>query len=372
MTLADGTTVDHTYDADGTRVRTVTTPAGQPSQTVDYLVDPWHQTSAAGRNLVLSQVVAETDGSGTLTAYHVRGDDLLATLRPDPGTPGAWIPRYFHAEGIGTIRALTNQAGEVTDRYTLEAFGTLLDHQGDDSNTYLFAGEALDPNVGFYYNRARWQSPTIGRFISADPAGVSWSEPLTLHRYLYAWARPASLTDPTGESTVGEQLTVLAARALATLGPILNALRIAFGTGNGGAIGRLFNQLGVAAQRVALEVFLLFPQLRIGTAQLVQRALDFSLRFANRLALVEVKYAIPRGIEALTRLVQQLTEAVSELPAIQGTAQEAQIVLWTYKEPALAAIRRLYDALGPQVADRVQFVHGVHGLYHWTRFFFGL
>ena len=111
VVLADGTTVVHTYDADGTRVRTGTTPSGEPPQVVDYLVDPWHQTSASGRTLVLSQVVAETDGAGTLTAYHVRGDDLLATLRPDPGTPGAWIPRYFHPEAIGTIRALTDEQG---------------------------------------------------------------------------------------------------------------------------------------------------------------------------------------------------------------------------------------------------------------------
>ncbi len=212
MTLADGTTVDHTYDADGTRVRTVTTPAGQPPQTVDYLVDPWHQTSAAGRTLVLSQVVAETDGSGTLTAYHVRGDDLLATLRPDPGTPGAWIPRYFHAEGIGTIRALTNQAGEVTDRYTLEAFGTLLDHQGDDSNTYLFAGEALDPNVGFYYNRARWLEPFVGRFQSMDAFFGIAAEPVSLHRYLYAGSEPLSHLDPSGHETLQGLLTGIAIR----------------------------------------------------------------------------------------------------------------------------------------------------------------
>ncbi len=189
VALANGTLVEHTYDADGTRVRTRTTPATGPPTTIDYLVDPWHQTSAAGRGLVLSQVVAETDGTGNLTAYHVRGDDLLATLRPNPApTPGGslWMARYFHAEGIGTIRALTDELGNVTDRYTLEAFGTLIDHEGDDPNGYLFAGEALDPNSGLVLQPGTVAGPAVGRFGSMDPWRGTHFEPSTLHRYQYA------------------------------------------------------------------------------------------------------------------------------------------------------------------------------------------
>lgn len=107
----------------------------------------------------------------------------------------------FHAEGIGTIRALTDEQGNVTDRYTLEAFGTLLDHLGDDPNAYLFAGEPLDPNSGFYYNRARWLEISLGAFISADPfAGVP-DAPLSLQKYLYAIASPQQWRDPSGLMT---------------------------------------------------------------------------------------------------------------------------------------------------------------------------
>jgi len=217
VTLATGTTVEHTYDADGTRMRTRTTPATGPPTTIDYLVDPWHQTSAAGRSLILSQVVAESDATGALTAYHVRGDDLLATLRPNPTPPpggSSWIARYFHAEGIGTIRALTDEAGEVTDRYTLEAFGTLLDHQGDDPNAYLFAGEPLGPNSDFYHLRARWMDPEVGRFASMDPFGGLQGEPVSLHRFGYGSNDPASRTDPTGRFTS----VVVAVGVMATIG----------------------------------------------------------------------------------------------------------------------------------------------------------
>ena len=68
-----GPTVAHVYDADGTRVRTTVTPPGGPAAVTNFLVD----TSGS-----LSHVVAETNGAGTLKAYYVRADDLLAVMRP--------------------------------------------------------------------------------------------------------------------------------------------------------------------------------------------------------------------------------------------------------------------------------------------------
>lgn len=55
-------TVEHAYDIDGTRVRNKTTPSGGTPEVVDYLVD----TSG------LSQVVAESNAGGAVTALHVR------------------------------------------------------------------------------------------------------------------------------------------------------------------------------------------------------------------------------------------------------------------------------------------------------------
>jgi len=214
--LADGTTVEHTYDPDGTRVRTVTTSPGQAAQTVDYLVDPWFQTSAAGRTLVLSQVVAESDGTGALTALHVRGDDLLATLRPDPDTPGSWIHRYFHAEGIGTIRALTDEQGQVTDRYTLEAFGTLLAHQGDDPNAYMLAGEPFESASNLYHLRNRWLDTRDARLLSRDPLSSIPRSETALNAYSYVANRPLEFTDPSGLAPPDWLLKLLVGTAVHT------------------------------------------------------------------------------------------------------------------------------------------------------------
>ena len=178
----DGTVITYSYDADGNRVRTIVTLPTGPQSTTESLVDP------AGE---LSQVVAETDGLGNLQAYYVRGDDLLAVLRP-----GA--TRFIHADGLGSVRALTDESGTMTDTYSFSAFGELRAHTGTDPNLYLFAGEPVDPNSGFYYLRARWMDPQRGRFISADTWRPDPFEPKTLHRYAYAANDPVDFVDPSG------------------------------------------------------------------------------------------------------------------------------------------------------------------------------
>ena len=220
VTLQDGTVVTHSYDADGVRVRTETTKPGEAAVVVDYLVD----SSAP-----LSQVVAETTsvggGAAALSAYYVRGDDLLAVMRPGTDA-GTWKSRFYHADGLGSVRALTDESGAVTDRYTFTAFGELLSHEGEDEQAYLFAGEQLDPNSGFYYNRARWMDPGVGRFASADPFGGHEWDPTSLHKYLYGAANPTNNLDPSGLFSLNELAITIAARLIVFTAthPVLAAL----------------------------------------------------------------------------------------------------------------------------------------------------
>ncbi|MES1243089.1 MAG: RHS repeat-associated core domain-containing protein [Acidobacteriota bacterium] len=193
VTLADGTVVTNTYDADGVRTRTETRKPDGTTAVVDYLVD----TSGP-----LSRVIAESAG-GALTAYYLQGEDLLAVLRPEAQ---GWTSRFYHADGLGSIRALTDETGLVTDRYSFTAFGELTLHTGEDESAYLFGGEELDPSSGFYYLRARWMDPGAGRFASADPFGGFDYDPASLHKYLYANLDPVRNTDPSGLFTIVDVL----------------------------------------------------------------------------------------------------------------------------------------------------------------------
>ena len=182
-----GPTEAHVYDVDGIRVRTTVTPPSGLAVATDYLVD----TSGS-----LSHVVAETDGTGALKAYYVRGDELLAVMRPTG--PTTWSTRYVHADGIGSIRRLTDEAGLITDGYTYTAFGELIAHTGTDPQPYAFAGEPYDRNSGFQYHRARWMDPNVGRFLGMDLWSGSLFEPASLHRYTYTHGDPVRDRDPSG------------------------------------------------------------------------------------------------------------------------------------------------------------------------------
>lgn len=184
--LADGRVVRHSYDADGNRWKTEVTDPSGAVQTTEYLIDPRES---------LPQVLAEWSSATEGWTWYVLGDERLALRREGSGDAET---RYFHADGLGSIRALTNEEGRLTDEYAYAAFGELLSHSGEDPQPFLFAGEAHEPVTGLSYNRARWLDLRQGRFISQDPFEGLPLDPRTLHLYSYALSDPVNRTDPSG------------------------------------------------------------------------------------------------------------------------------------------------------------------------------
>jgi RHS repeat-associated protein len=226
---ASRTITEHAYDADGNRVQTKVTPLTGPPTVTNFLVD----TSE-----LLSHVVAETDGAGNLKAYYVRGDDLLTVMRPN-GT-GGYTSRFYHADGLGSIRRLTDEVGNITDSYTYTSFGELLARNGTDPQPYQFAGEPFDPIIGFYYNRSRWMDPKLGRFLGMDPFGGRSEDPISLHRYLYTNVNPINNVDPSGRFTLTFGLSVslsgiLSASGVVSAGAVAGAFLGAIDAYIGGA-----------------------------------------------------------------------------------------------------------------------------------------
>jgi RHS repeat-associated protein len=163
-------------------------PSGAPT-TTNLLVD----TSGG-----LSQVVADTDEGGNLTALYVRnGDELLEVMRPG-STAGTWSTLFMHHDALGSVRALTDETGTTTDTRGYEAFGTKNAEAGSDSIAYGFAGEPFQQDSMLAYNRARWMDARVGRFEGMDPDDGRLLHPLSLHRYIYAAADPLDNVDPTG------------------------------------------------------------------------------------------------------------------------------------------------------------------------------
>jgi RHS repeat-associated protein len=65
-------------------------------------------------------------------------------------------------------------------------------------NVYRYTGEQFDPDLGFYYLRARYMDPAQGRFIGMDSYAGDVGSPITLHKFIYANAKPSMVVDPSG------------------------------------------------------------------------------------------------------------------------------------------------------------------------------
>ena len=187
--------VSYAYDADG--MRTSKTAGGV---TTEYLIDKGKLPASCGciadNEWPLAQVLVETTGTGVVT--YTYGNGLIDQTRAGSGS------HFYLADGQLSTRQLTNAAGSVTDTYTFDAFGVTLTSTGSTPNAYLYVGEQLDPNLGFYYLRARYYNQTTGRFLTTDPEEGNIFDPISLHRYLYANANPVDNRDPSGRGLLIE------------------------------------------------------------------------------------------------------------------------------------------------------------------------
>ena len=139
---------------------------------------------------------------GTTTVYYTRGFELISRREKT-------IASYYVYDGGLSVRALTNEAGAVTDTLVFDAFGNETGRTGTTDNPYGFQGEEQDA-TGLYYLRARYMDPATGTFTTMDTYGGSLSDPMSLHKYLFANSNPIKYCDPSGHYTLSEQETAMA------------------------------------------------------------------------------------------------------------------------------------------------------------------
>ena len=111
---------------------------------------------------------------------------------------GVWTTSFYGYDGQGSVRFLLDTGGNITDRYTYDAFGNEVAVSGATPNVYRYVGEAFDQGLQLTYLRARYLNRATGRFWTADAAGGDAFDPAGLHRYLYAGGDPVNNSDPLG------------------------------------------------------------------------------------------------------------------------------------------------------------------------------
>ena len=196
-TVQQGNTVvveEYTYDYEGNRTSKATTTSGGNVEYIQYLND----------NSSLTNVIVEI---GSENVYYTVGADLISQ------EVDGEVYVYLY-DGHGTVRALADEDGKVTDTYSYDAFGNLIDSTGDTENSYLYCGEQYDETTGLYYLRARYMDTSTGRFISMDTYQGTTADPISLHKYLYANSNPVMYTDPSGYTTYAEKQVTVATIAI--------------------------------------------------------------------------------------------------------------------------------------------------------------
>jgi len=177
-----GVSTQYSYDGQGDRL--AKTSGGT---TVRYVLDI---------NGKLSNVLAETEDNGAITAYYVYGLGLISKILPD-GTAYT-----YHYDSRGSTIALTNAGQNMTDTYAYDIFGSVTNNNGTSQNSFRYVGKfgLMDEGNGLTYVRARYYSPGLGRFITKDPLTGTDGDSQSLNRYVYVQNNHLRLIDINGFS----------------------------------------------------------------------------------------------------------------------------------------------------------------------------
>jgi RHS repeat-associated protein len=106
---------------------------------------------------------------------------------------------FVSTDHLGSTRVVTNLTGGVVDSLDYLPFGEQI--AGGSTTLHKFTGYERDGETGLDNAQARYNSSSLGRFMSPDPVGnfiADPTNPQTWNMYAYVDNNPLSLTDPTG------------------------------------------------------------------------------------------------------------------------------------------------------------------------------
>jgi RHS repeat-associated protein len=164
-----------TYDGNGLRTSSTTTPAGGSATTQSYLWD----TSGSMPHLVMDSTNAYLYGPQNAPIEQVKLSD---------GTIN-----YLVSDRLGSVRGTVNAVGSLTQSTSYDAWGNPQTSGGLSGLTpFGYAGDYTDP-TGLNYNIRRYYDPATGQFVSVDPLVDRTEAP-----YAYVAGNPVNNYDLTG------------------------------------------------------------------------------------------------------------------------------------------------------------------------------
>lgn len=185
---ADSSTYTYSYSD---QIKTVNTGATQASYVYDGNGQRVQKTVDGVISKFLwagSEIVKEYTGSGDVKAQYFLGGGRTAIKHN-----GKW--NFYLTDGLGSTVMLADHRGRSVATWDYSDFGETTQLTGGTSvyNPFLYTGQELDKETGFYHLRARHYAPSLGKFLSRDPIGYASGSNL----YSYT-SDPINFTDPSG------------------------------------------------------------------------------------------------------------------------------------------------------------------------------
>jgi RHS repeat-associated protein len=109
---------------------------------------------------------------------------------------------YIHSDHLGSVSLVTDHVSEAVARQLYHPYGSPRWSQGTLPTDYTFTGQRDEAGLGLMHYGARFYSPRLGRFVSADSIVPSPLNPQDFNRYTYGRNNPLAYIDADGHFPV--------------------------------------------------------------------------------------------------------------------------------------------------------------------------
>jgi RHS repeat-associated protein len=190
-----GATLTYQHDAGHARIKEVSTVNG-----LTYYLGAYEEHTRQADSVLEQRHYVHTP----------EGIAGVVTLRSAPTGLPALPPeqakslRYWHKDHLGSVVAITGEAGTLKQTFTYDPWGQRTNPGLATGEPYAeergYTGHEHLAEVRLIHMNGRVFDPAAGRFLQADPVVQEATNSQNYNRYAYVLNNPLSLTDPSGRN----------------------------------------------------------------------------------------------------------------------------------------------------------------------------